>query len=515
MDPEFILTLIPAVVLFLYGIESFSTEIQRIAGERLRSVLERFTRSPVRGSVLGFAVTALMQSSTATTLITVGLVNAGVISFSSSLGVIFGSNVGSTITAQLIALNLTSMIPILVVVGFLISIAGGKYGALGKPIFYFGLVFFSLNLIAKAVAPFQGDPYILEMFGHLSNIGFAILVGFLVTNIFQSSAVTIGLTLVFAESGFITLDQAIPVFFGANIGTTTTSLFASLRMNVFAKRSAVAHFLFNFLGVIIFLPILPVFSGFVTYVGGTIPQMIANAHFFFNFFTMLIFLAIIVPFKALVERLVPGKEEEIVFASKYISNNHGDPVRMIEKELAYTISVTKSVFEEAMASLSTGKYDKTKIMKLESLADFLDLQISRYILELSKPKITEKKMERLVILTRVSHSVKQLAGLGGDLFTVFYDQQHFRGDGLSDIYVPMRKNMDLLISSFPSIKSEEMRSNDIEMRQLINSRYHSFIKEHGPKDSAVGSFLPKMLSIFEDANAKIREMRKLSELYGK
>ena len=159
---EMVFAIIPGIILFLYGIEQFSHEVQIAAGEYFRNLIQRMTRTPVRGTVVGTLVTALVQSSTATTVITVGLVNSGIISFTASLGIIFGANFGTTITSLLVALNLTAFAPVLILAGFLISIIGGKYKVFGRPVFYFGLVFFSLSMISTVMEPYRTDPQLIH-----------------------------------------------------------------------------------------------------------------------------------------------------------------------------------------------------------------------------------------------------------------------------------------------------------------------------------------------------------------
>ena len=243
-----IFAVIPAVILFLYGIDNFSEEVRHLAGEHFRTVLQKATKTSLRGALAGAAVTAIVQSSTATTIIVVGLVNAGAISFLGSLGLIIGANVGTTLTAQLVAFKLTAFAPAFLILGFVLTLIRSPYRSLGKPIFYFGLVFYSLNLISSIVAPLQGDPSLLSLFSMTSNVFTAIIIGFIITNIFQSSSVTAGLVVVMAQSNLITATQAIPMILGANIGTTLTGLVVSLRMNAAAKRTAVAQFFFNLLG---------------------------------------------------------------------------------------------------------------------------------------------------------------------------------------------------------------------------------------------------------------------------
>ncbi|MDP3882223.1 MAG: Na/Pi symporter [Nanoarchaeota archaeon] len=299
----FTTVLISAIILFLFGIEHFSREIQRVAGERFKRSLSKITNNKWSGAFLGFSTTALAQSSTAITVILVSLVNSGVIKFTQSLGIIIGSNVGTTLTGQLIAFKLTAFAPIFIIAGFIVSLIGGKYKVIGKPLFYFGLVFFSLELISDIVSPLSNDPNIIKIISYSSNVFIAVLAGAVLTLILQSSAVTTGLVIVFTASGLISLDQGIPLLLGANIGTTATALIAATMMNKEAKKTALAHFLFNLLGVLIILPFLGPFTDLVSQFGQTEANKLANAHTIFNVAIAIIFLLALTPFRKLVEYL--------------------------------------------------------------------------------------------------------------------------------------------------------------------------------------------------------------------
>lgn len=305
---QILLAGLTAIILFVFGLEHFTAEIERISGERFRTFLARATRVPAIGVVIGALVTAAIQSSSATSVIAVSLVNSGVLSFENSVGIIFGANIGSTVTAQLVAFKLTAFAPAFVILGFILSLAHSKISVFGKSIFYFGFVFFSLNLISAAVGPLQNEPLLRDYLLQPQNILLAVLVGCLFTALVQSSAVTTGLAIVFAQQGLISLENAIPLVMGANIGTTITALIAMLNMDSAAKKTALSHLIFNVGGVIIALPFLAVFGGMIAAVDVDPAIMLANAHLAFNVINTMIFLAIIKPFTRLVDKLIPDDD---------------------------------------------------------------------------------------------------------------------------------------------------------------------------------------------------------------
>ena len=290
---QIFVTVVALVLIFIFSITKFSRQIERVTDGKFKILLKRLTSNPLLGTITGTAVTSVWQSSTATTVMTVGLVNAGVITFYESLGVIFGANIGTTITSQLIALNVTAIAPFIIILGFLVLKFGGRYNIYGKSVFYFGLVFFCISLITQVVAPLTGNAEILNALAKIQSIPAAILAGVLITTIFQSSSVTSGLILALAVSGLVDFQQGVGLMLGANIGTTSTALLAAIPMEIEAKKAALAHFIFNVIGVVAVLPFLGVLTGWVRSFGGTTAQQIANMHLLFNVMATIVFLIFI------------------------------------------------------------------------------------------------------------------------------------------------------------------------------------------------------------------------------
>ncbi len=293
-----------AVILFIFGLEHFSAEIERISGDRFRRFLSRATRIPVFGLSIGALVTAVIQSSSATSVITISLVNAGVLSFRNSVGIIFGANVGTTVTAQLVAFELTAFAPLLIILGFVMSLVRSRASIFGKSIFYFGFVFFSLNLISTSLEPLQRDPDLVNYLVQPQNPLLAILVGCLFTALVQSSSVTTGLAIIFAQQGMLSLENAVPIIMGANIGTTATALIAMFNMDLAAKKTALSHFLFNVGGVVVFFPVFLLFADRIGAIDASPAIALANIHLVFNLGTSILFLLFLNPFTRLVEALL-------------------------------------------------------------------------------------------------------------------------------------------------------------------------------------------------------------------
>jgi len=300
---QIIIAGITSVILFVFGLEHFSKEIQKISGENFRRFIGRATKYNSLGLLIGTLVTSIIQSSSATSVIAISLVNAGVLSFKSSVGIIFGANIGTTVTAQLVAFKLTAFAPAFIIIGFLLSFAKSKYTIFAKSIFYFGFVFFTLNLISSTMSPLQDDPRIVDFLTGKHGPIFGILLGIIVTAVVQSSSVTTGLAVIFTQQGLMSLDNAIPILMGANIGTTVTALISIINMDIAAKKTALAHFLFNVGGVVLFLPL--VYFG-KKYIIISVEPAIALAYFhlIFNISTSLVFLLLIKPFTTFIDRIL-------------------------------------------------------------------------------------------------------------------------------------------------------------------------------------------------------------------
>jgi phosphate:Na+ symporter len=529
IDFSLAFAIVPGLILFLYGIENFSREILKIAGERFRAILGKVTSNRVSGAFLGALVTAIVQSSTATTVIAVGLVDAGIMTFSQSMGVIIGANVGTTLTAQLVAFKLTAIAPFFILLGFLVSLFGRQYRFIGKPVFYFGLVFFSLELISQAITPLKTDPGIIAMFAEFSNVFVAIAAGIVFTVVVQSSSVTTGIVVLLVGTGLLSLEQGIPLVMGANIGTTLTSFLAAIKLDLYAKRAAFAHFLFNFGGVVLFIPFLYPFSDFILSFGGEPAQQMANAHLAFNIISAAVFLILLKPFSEMVIRLVPGKEEEILFRPKHLNSvlpeSNEEACTLIGKELAYSLEVTKMMFDYSFEILVSGKEKLHKVEKLESLNDYLDDVIGDAIMELSKRKLSRKMAKRVLLLVRMSNATEQLGDLAKNLAIEASEIRQSNRQlsqkslsALGKVYNEFSQNLSAVVSDAPSLQEKNrqlIRRNDRLFRDMITSGYKDHLEKAYSKKAYAGASFVEIISIIESSNAKLREIRKLAESYSR
>ena len=307
-----LLASVSAIVLFLFGLESFSHELQRMGGETISKWLGSLTRSRWRAVLLGAVSTAIIQSSSAVTSLTVALVDAGSISFRSSLGVLLGANVGTTSTAWLVSLKLTSIGPFFIVLGALLSALPIRLKMLGKVAFYFGFIFFSLDVVSFTLKPLAGSPVFTALLSRSSSPLAGVIAGLFITAIVQSSSITTGLCILLVQQNLMPVTAAIPIVIGANIGTTTTALVASIKMQSTARRVALANLCFNVLGVLLFLPFLKTFALRTVQLAGDPGMAVAWAQLIFNLVMVFAVLVLLRFFHRQVESLGANASRELV-----------------------------------------------------------------------------------------------------------------------------------------------------------------------------------------------------------
>ncbi|WP_018131849.1 Na/Pi cotransporter family protein [Effusibacillus pohliae] len=294
---------------FLGGIWVLRHGLEQMAMERLPQILQRFVKTPTRGLITGTVVSALLHSSAAVTVITIGFVSAGTMTFADSLGVILGSNIGTTVTTQIVAWNPDDLIFPCTVLGVLMWFAlKGKKRYLGLAVFGFGATLFALNMMTRALAPLGDTDWFPDVLQASSqNPIYGVLAGAGLTALVQSSTATTALTIAMAGQGLIDLPGAIAIVFGNNVGTCITAVLAAIGSPLPAKRVAAAHVLLNVAGVLAFLPILDLFSRAVQLFSSSLPVQVATAHTLFNIASSLAVWPFTGVFARLIEWMVPGR----------------------------------------------------------------------------------------------------------------------------------------------------------------------------------------------------------------
>jgi phosphate:Na+ symporter len=384
-------------------------------------------------------------------------------------------------------------------------------------------------LVSHNIEPIKNDPAIINLFSSFSNVLIALLAGFIFTAIVQSSSVTTGLVVVLAQSDLIDLRMGIPLLIGANIGSSTTALLASLDLNLHARRVGIANFLFNLGGAVVFLPILSIFINIVNNLGGAAGQQVANAHMIFNIITLIIFLFIVTPFSRLVKKIVPGEEEEILFRSKYLSEelpkDNLEAIKLIKKEIAYSIEITIKIYEQAIKMFKRpSKQGFMMLEKLETLNDFLDDKITNAILHISNRKLSENEAKKSVLLVQISNAIEQLGDLGEDLSDVSRDvfekgstMTYESVEAVDKIFIELNRNLENIKATFPHL-TEKTRKNikkrEDQILELISKKYEEHLSRLNTDHDYKGSTFVESVSIMETSVSKQREIRKFMESYG-
>lgn len=417
---EIIFTFIGGLGIFLYGIKQMGDGLQAAAGDRLRNILNTFTSNPIMGVLAGMIVTILIQSSSGTTVITIGLVSAGFMTMRQAIGVIMGANIGTTVTAFIIGIDIGAYaLPILAIGAFLMFfIQKRKVKNIGMILFGFGALFYGLELMSGAVKPLAD----LEGFKQLmldmsSNPIYGLIAGTILTVVIQSSSATIGILQGFFANDLISLHGALPVLLGDNIGTTITAVLASLAGSLAAKRVAAVHVMFNVIGASIFLIILPLYQMAIEWMQSLLnlkPEMvIAFAHGTFNVTNTLIQLPFIFVLAWVVTKIVPGEDLNEKYKPRNLDRNLINRAPSIALQEAQeeiqnighmTFSMLKNVNE----------YDDKKerdIMHKHEAIDNMNDNVRQYLTKISEKKLSKKDAERMTVLQDVNRTILKVAGL--------------------------------------------------------------------------------------------------------
>lgn len=306
------------VGLFLFGIKLMGESLQDLAGDRMRTLIASLTSTPVKGALVGTLVTMVIQSSAATTVMSLSFVQAGMMSLRQALGVIMGANIGTTVTAQLVAFNIKQLAMPLVGIGMALAVFGRsrRVRYVGNGIFGFGLLFIGMDTMERSLAFLAGNKEFFLKFS--SQPLLCVAAGTLLTVAVQSSSATVGLTIAMASQGLLPLQSAIAILFGDNLGTTVTAVIASLGSSRTAKQAAAGHVLFNLIGVAIFLPLVGPYSRLVSLTASSVARQLANAHTIFNVANTMIQLPFVGLLEKLIQRLIPVKTTHRYVGARYL-----------------------------------------------------------------------------------------------------------------------------------------------------------------------------------------------------
>ena len=531
--------------MFLYGMEMMSDGMKIAAGNRMRSVLEKLTSNRFLAVGVGAFVTMVIQSSSATTVMLVSFVNSGLLSFVQGLGVILGSNIGSTITAQIVAFKVTDYALALIAVGAIMALFSKKDATknIGFVILGFGLLFYGMKVMSDTMKPLRSNPTFNSILTSFENPFMGILAGAAFTALIQSSSATTGIVITLASGGSITLEAGIPLIFGANVGTCVTALLAGLNASREAKRVAIAHVTFNLLGVGLFCFWIPTFAEFISQTSDNIPRQIANAHTIFNILATVVF----IPFTPLVAKLIlqyfPDEEIDRDISKPAVmhldENTLETPAIAItnaQAEIRGVIGLLERVVgsvampflsNESLSDVENEEEDFEKGLqnRIEKIT-FLNNEISSYLIKINNQDLTDIQSKEVFTLVSVVNNVNSIKNSVGLRLHDLMIKKEMEEDGLSDsllneiesFHKKMVKQIKRLGKFFEKydqtkidkIVSKGKKYKDLEEKYRIEHIKRSDVESDETKSSVIYQELMDMLkeiSIFIDLIAE-----RLSEL---
>ncbi|TNG01531.1 MAG: Na/Pi cotransporter family protein, partial [Gammaproteobacteria bacterium] len=405
------------LALFLFGMEQMSDALKSALGNQMKELLGKLTRTRFMAVTTGAFVTAVVQSSSVTTVLVVGFVSAGMMSMAQSVGVIMGANVGTTVTAQIVAFKVEEAALWMVAIGFLMVFAAkqDKIRHYGSMLMGLGLIFYGMGLMGEGMHPLRSYGPFLDLMAQMDNAFFAILIGAGFTALVQSSSATTAIVITMAGQGLISLEAGIALAFGANIGTCVTALLASLGRPREAVRAAAVHVVFNIAGVLIWLPFISVLAGWVVGISpmhpeleGTaklaaeVPRQIANAHTLFNVANTLIFIAFTSQIARFVQRLVPDKveKEKVIIRPAYLNDDLIETPSLALENVRFEIArmgeIVGEMFSQLLVAALGRERDKlVEVRRMDDQVDVLEGEILRYLSAIRKHELTDDESRQL------------------------------------------------------------------------------------------------------------------------
>ena len=424
MNPSIVLSMAGGLGLFLYGMRIMSDSIEKVAGARLRGILERLTTNRFMGILVGIFFTAVIQSSSACTVMVVSFVNSGLMTLTQAAGVIFGSNIGTTVTALLVSFKLEKAAPVILLTGVLIVMFGKKqkFSRWGEVIIGFGVLFMGLGTMSSAMSGMKDSPMVLHMFESLQSPFLAVILGAVLTAVIQSSSVTVSIMVLLANQGLMSMDIGMFVILGCNIGACTSAVLASLNGKKDAKRAAAIHLIFNVIGTVIvyiiflfrvhqIVDVLTVLSG------NNMGRVVALAHIFIKVFQVIIMMPFIKGIVKLTYVVVPGDDQKVGYRDSYQLKYIGEKVvlnpatAVVEaiKELDRMASLADENLNRAMNALITLDPEEiAEVREVEKNIDFLSHEITHYLVKINQTTLPIEDLKNIGALFHVVNDIERI-----------------------------------------------------------------------------------------------------------
>ncbi|MCZ2260065.1 Na/Pi cotransporter family protein [Sporosarcina sp. G11-34] len=483
--------------IFLFAIKYMGDGLQKAAGDRLRDILDKFTTNPFMGVLVGIVVTVLIQSSSGTTVIVVGLVSAGFMTLRQAIGVIMGANIGTTVTAFIIGLDVGAYaLPIMAVGAFLIFfVKKSSVKNLGEVVFGFGGLFLGLELMSDGMKPLRDlDTFTDLMISMSDQPILGVVVGTIFTLIVQSSSATVGILQGLYAENLVDLKAALPILFGDNIGTTITAVLASIGASVAARRTAAAHVLFNIIGTVIFLILLIPFTAYVEWISSVLAlenkMQIAFAHGSFNIASTILQFPLIGAWAYLVTKVIPGEDVTIEYKPKhldrhFIEQSPSVAIGQAKEEIIRMGAFSIQGMNESYEYLKTGnkKHAETGY-QIEDAINNLDRKITDYLIEISSVSISPLESERHVMLMETVRDIERI----GDHFENIIELIDYRDvnkvklteDAMEDLAEMFTLTIETVQKAVDSLDLNDMdlARTVAQKEDLIDKMERKFRKNH-------------------------------------
>ncbi|WP_299583443.1 Na/Pi cotransporter family protein [uncultured Sunxiuqinia sp.] len=552
-----LLKLLGSLGFFLFGMKLMSESLQKVAGDRLRGILSAMTSNRFKGIFTGFLVTAIIQSSSATTVMLVSFVNAGLVTFAESIGVIMGSNIGTTVTAWLISIlgfKVEISMLVLPLIGITFPLLFSKNtnrNNWGSVIIGFAIIFIGLDFLNHSTPDINSNPEILRFLTNFSNYGYGsvlifLFIGVILTMLIQSSSAVMALTLVMCFNGWIAFDMAAAMVLGQNIGTTITANLAALVANTSAKRTATAHLFFNMLGVLLLLPVffpfldlissITVHNGFdsplatagqtTQQTAAAIPIALSIFHTIFNLLNTFILIWFVKPLEKLIVKIVKQKEDDEEFRLQFISTGLLSTIDLsilqARKELmVYTERVEKMFFHtrELLQTHSDKKitHYQHKIKKYEEISDQLEVEIAAYLAEVSKQELSHQAAENINKMLQITTHIESIADSCYSISKAISRKTSGKLQFNEEMYGNLLRFSDRISELFclmiGVVKDAELSIDIHEVRTLMQNikKDHDKLQQEHFKNLRKGGYKTKVGVIYADIYTELLKMGVLAD----
>lgn len=480
---QIVFGLVGGLAIFIYGMNMMSECLQKAAGEKMKSILALLTRNPILGVLAGAITTAVLQSSSATTVMAIGFVSAGLMSLPQAISIIFGANIGTTMTAQIIAFKITDYIYIIIFIGFIISFVAKseKVKSIGQTIFAFGLLFLGIETMGDVMKPLASSPIFTDLIAKVSNMPvLGVAVGTLMTLVVQSSSATIAVLQNFAAqagpdgvTSILGLTGAIPILLGDNIGTTITALLASIGQNKDAKRTAVAHCIFNVSGCLLFIWFIKPFAALIQYISPKGPEIevisrqIANSHTVFNITMTLIWVCLINVMVKIVMTLIPdGKAVAVdpakpLYLDEKMTNQPTAALQLVAKEILHISDIVKDAVSNTIELVKTEDISQLEglLEKGKNIKSLTDKTTEYLALLFSSGTMTEQQAAQTASLMYILSDVERMGSLSVEIAKCIQEKEQnnykYTPEAMDELQKSLRTLEKMFIDSMKALQGDK------------------------------------------------------------